>query len=153
MLQLKLEKEACFLRNAAFFLTPKSELVFLKRDATVRQGTEKLENHPFLEIIVIDDEGKLTGIFSAKDLLMAYRHIEGLSFATAHQFKIRDIFKEGNLRTVYIDTPEDELVAIGAKQNIIPVVDSVNTFIGIVRRADLLQQYYQEMRQLKDERK
>ena len=143
------------MRNAAFFLTPKSELVFLKRDATVRQGTEKLGNHPFWEIIVIDDEGKLTGIFSAKDLLIAYRHIEGLSFETAHQFKIKDIFKEGkesNLRTVYIDTPEDDLVAIGAKQNIIPVVDSVNTFIGIVRRADLLQQYYQEMRQLKDER-
>ena len=135
------------MRNVAFFLTPKHELAFLNKDANIRQSIEKLENYNnYLEIIVIDDQGRFNGILSAKDVLMAFKKEPKLTYENSHQYKIRDYYLEHNVVTVNIDTMANVLVDISKSQNIIPVVDGENRFIGIVRRANLLEYYYKEAR-------
>lgn len=134
------------MRNVAFFLQPKHELAVLNKEANIRQSIEKLENHNnYLEIIVIDDEGRFHGLLSASDVLMAFKKDPKLTFETSHQYKIEDYYKEHNILTVNIDTKADILVEISKIQNIIPVVDGENRFIGIVRRATLLEYYYGEV--------
>ena len=133
------------MRNVAFFLTPKHELAVLNKDANIRQSIEKLENHHnYLEIIVIDDEGRFIGVLSSKDVLMAFKKEPKLTFENSHQYKIKDFYHDHNVLTVNIDTTSDVLVDISKIQNIIPVVDGENRFIGIVRRANLLEYYYKE---------
>ena len=44
--------------NAAFFLTPKSEVVYLTEDMTLRQALEKMEYHRYQAVPIIDEEGK-----------------------------------------------------------------------------------------------
>ncbi len=133
------------MRNVAFFLTPKHELAYLNKDATVRQAIEKFENHgSFLEIIVLDTEGRFVGILSSKDLLLAFKKIPSLNFENSHVHKIKDLHYDKNVITVNIDTSSDVLVEISKVQNIIPVIDGENRFIGIVRRANLLFYYYQK---------
>lgn len=133
------------MRNVAFFLTPKHELAVLNKDANIRQCIEKIENNSnFLEIIVIDDEGEFQNVLSSKDVLMAFKKDPNLCFENAHQYKIEDYIRINSVVTVLIDTTSDLLVEICKEQNIIPVVDSENKFIGIVRRANLLEYYYKE---------
>ena len=133
------------MRNVAFFLTPKHELAVLNKDANIRQSIEKLENHDnFLEIIVIDNEGRFAGVLSAKDVLMAFKKKPDMTFEKSHQFKIKHFYHNENVLTVNIDTTSDILVDISKIQNIIPVVDGENRFIGIVRRAKLLEYYYKK---------
>ena len=139
------------MRNSAFFLTPKLELICLERSATIRQSTERIENHRFFEMIILDKEGHYLGVLSAKELLLAYKNTEGLTFETASNFKIKDIDYNEGLLTAHIDTKADLLVELAIKQNIIPIVDSNNIFIGIVRRADLLEYYYKKREKEKDE--
>lgn len=134
------------MRNVAFFLTPKHELAHLNKDSTIRQAIEKFENHgTFLEIIVLDNEGRFVGIISSKDILLAFKNIPGLNFENSHSHKIKDLYYDKNVITVNIDTSSDVLVEISKVQNIIPVIDGENRFIGIVRRANLLFYYYQKV--------
>lgn len=133
------------MRNVAFFLTPKHELAYLNKDATIRQAIEKFENHgPFLEIIVLDNEGRFVGILSSKDVLLAFKKIPELNFENSHMYKIKDLDYDKNIIAVNIDTNSDVLVEISKVQNIIPVIDGENRFIGIVRRANLLFYYYKK---------
>lgn len=140
------------MRNVAFFLTPKHELAFLNKDANLRQAIEKLESYGnFLEIIVLDEEGKFVGVLSAKDILLGFKKHPGLTFEASHTVKIRDLGYNKNILTVNIDTNSDVLVEISKVQNIIPVIDGENRFIGLVRRANLLFYYYQKGGTLDDE--
>ncbi len=133
------------MRNVAFFLTPKHELAYLNKDATIRQAIEKFENHgAFLEIIVLDNEGRFVGILSSKDVLLAFKKIPELNFENSHFYKIKDLDYNKNVISVNIDTSSDVLVEICKVQNIIPVIDGENRFIGIVRRPNLLFYYYQK---------
>lgn len=140
------------MRNVAFFLTPKHELAYLNKDASIRQAIEKFENHGmFLEIIVLDGEGRFVGILSAKDVLLAFKKIPELNFENSHLHKIKDLKYDKNVISVNIDTNSDVLVEISKIQNIIPVVDGENRFIGIVRRANLLFFYYKKAGAIEDE--
>ncbi len=55
--------------NIAFFLTPKSEIVYETIDATMRQALEKMEHHRYTAIPLIDKKGKYVGAITEGDLL------------------------------------------------------------------------------------
>lgn len=140
------------MRNAAFFLTPKHELSYIQKDATIRQAMEKFEKHShYQEIIVLDQDGSFAGVLSAKDVLLAFKTFPDMNFDNAHTHRIKETRYTQNVLSVNIDTNIDVLVEITKVQNIIPVVDGENRFIGIVRRANLLFHYYQKAGALDNE--
>lgn len=138
------------MKNAVFFLTPKQDLNILSKGSTIRQSIERLEKHHFNEMVVVDQEGKYEGIISAKDLLLSFKMIEGLDLETSSQFKIKQLNFSTKLTAVHIDTKVDELVKLAKTQNVTPVIDANGIFIGIVRRADLLEYYYKEWEKLRN---
>lgn len=140
------------MRNVAFFLTPKHELAYIGKDATIRQAIEKFEAHGhYLELIVLDANGSFVGVLSANDILMAFKKNPELNYEHSFHAKIRDTGYNKKVLSVNIDTTSDVLVEISKVQNIIPVIDGENRFIGIVRRANLLYYYYQKAGALEDE--
>ena len=132
------------MRNVAFFLTPKYELAHINGEATLRQAIEKFETHGnFLEMIILDGEGAFVGILSPLDILLAFKRHPELTYENSFQIRLKELDFERNIQSVNINTGSDVLVEISRKQNIIPVIDGENRFIGIVRRAKLLEYYYQ----------
>ena len=47
--------------NVAFFLTPKSEVVWLLEHATMRQALERMERHGYTAVPLLDEEGRYVG--------------------------------------------------------------------------------------------
>ena len=55
--------------NIAFFLTPKSEVVYENIDANMRQVIERMERHGYTAVPMIDKEGRYVGTLTEGDLL------------------------------------------------------------------------------------
>lgn len=50
--------------NIAFFLTPKSEVVYLSKKMTLRQAMEKMEYHRYKAIPILDEDGGYYGVLT-----------------------------------------------------------------------------------------
>ncbi|MEH7430133.1 CBS domain-containing protein, partial [Priestia megaterium] len=55
--------------NIAFFLVPKSDVVTLNIQSTLRQALEKMEYHRYSTVPLVDDDGKYVGVLTEGDLL------------------------------------------------------------------------------------
>ena len=77
--------------NAAFFLTPKSEVVYLTEDMTLRQALEKMEYHRYQAVPIIDEEGKYIGVLTEGDVLWAMKRNPKLSFLDTEDIQLMEI--------------------------------------------------------------
>ena len=102
--------------NVAFFLTPKSTVAYLYDHYSIRQGLEKMKYHGYTAIPVITKEGKYVGTVSEGDFL--WHLVRG----------------ENGEQLTQIDIKET--------QNFVPVVDDLDSFIGIVTRRDIIKYFF-----------
>ncbi len=122
------------MKNIFFFLLPKSEVVYLKPNATIRQALEKMEHHRYSAIPLIDDEGKYVGILTEGDLLWTIKNTPELDFQNANKFYLDMIEKRFFYQPVSVNADTKELLKLSVTQNFVPVVDDTGVFIGIVKR-------------------
>lgn len=134
--------------NAAYFLTPKSDVAFLYADATLRQGMEKMRSSGFTAIPVIRRDGVYVGALREGDLLW---HLIGDGYElTAHTLRdlentrIESILKPRLLLAARITAPMDKIVELAMRQNFVPIVDDDDRFIGIVTRTHVMEYLTQE---------
>ncbi len=123
----------------AFFLIPKSEIVWLFDSSTLRQAMERMERHGYTAVPVLDAEGKYTFTITAADLLWEIKNKPGFTFADAEQIRLRDIPRSKEVQAVNIGEKMSRLLLRATEQNFIPVVDDYGTFIGIVRRREIME--------------
>ncbi len=128
--------------NAAFYLTPKFNVVFLYGDFTVRQGLEKLKRHGYTAVPVIDREGRYIGAASEGDFLWfmfdlarngnkeILKDIEGAL--------VKDVINTCKYEPVSVNVSEEELILMAMNQNFVPVIDDRQMFIGIVTRRSII---------------
>lgn len=124
--------------NIAFFLTPKSEIVYVTTDATMRQVLEKMEYHTYTAIPLIDKEGKYIGSITEGDLLWKLKNTPGLSIEGTSRISINDVKRYTKSDTVSINSNIMDLISLVQTQNFVPVVDDDETFIGIIKRSDVI---------------
>lgn len=125
--------------KVAFFLTLKEEVVYLPLDATMRQALERMEYHRYSAVPILDHAGRYVGTLTEGDLLWKMKHTKGLTFAQTESYRLADVPRHVVNRPVHIDAEMEELLSKATDQNFVPVVDSRDVFIGIVRRRDLIQ--------------
>jgi CBS domain-containing protein len=125
--------------NVAFFLTPKSEVIWIPETATMKQGLECLEHYRFTAVPVLDDEGRYVGTLTEGDLLWKLKHTPSLTFAGTEWVKLSEVPRRFANRAVSIDANIEELLSRAIEQNFVPVVDSREVFIGIVRRRPIIE--------------
>ncbi len=123
--------------NIIFFLLPKSQVAYVSTNNTIRQALEKMEHHRYSAIPVLDEEGKYFGTLSEGDLLWLFKN-EHLTLEKSEQIKIKDIKFEKDIKSIHINKEMDELVDLIVNQNFVPVVDDMNTFIGIITRKQVI---------------
>lgn len=131
--------------NIAFFLTPKNEVIYESVDATMRQVMERMEHHGYTAIPLIDKSGKYVGTLTEGDLLWKLKNTPDLNFKNTNLIKVKDIEKRVHHNSVFIDANIESLISLAVSQNFVPVVDDNKTFIGIIKRSDIINYCYNNM--------
>lgn len=135
--------------NIAFFLTPKNEVIYEYLDATMRQVIERMEHHGYTAIPLIDKQGKYVGTLTEGDLLWKLKNTPDLNFINTGAVKLRDIPRRVNHKSVSISADVESLISLSTTQNFVPVVDDEGIFIGIIKRSDIINYCYNEIRKNK----
>ncbi len=129
--------------NVLFFLTPKSEVSYLRNDWTLRQAIEKLERSGYTGIPMIDREGRYVGTVTEGDILWTLKKRYDMNLKAAENIPITSIERRLQTRAVSIDASMEDLVQLALNQNFVPVIDDKEIFIGIVTRKDIIRFCYE----------
>ncbi|EOR21390.1 MULTISPECIES: CBS domain-containing protein [Clostridium] len=135
--------------NIAFFLTPKNEVIYEYLDATMRQVIERMEHHGYTAIPLIDKVGRYVGTLTEGDLLWKLKSTPDLNFRNTENVKVTDIPRKRKHKSVSINSNVESLISLATNQNFVPVVDDEGIFIGIIKRSDIINYCYGEMKKKK----
>lgn len=135
--------------NIAFFLTPKNEVIYEYLDATMRQVIERMEHHGYTAVPLIDKEGKYMGTLTEGDLLWKLKNTPDLNFRNSENIRVKDIQRKRKHKSVSINSDVESLISLATSQNFVPVVDDEGIFIGIIKRSDIINYCYGEMKKKK----
>lgn len=124
--------------NIAFFLTPKSEILYETTNATMRETLEKMEKHSYTAIPLIDNKGRYIGVITEGDLLWKLKNTYALTIENTNRVLIKDVKRHTKSDTVSIDAKMEDLISLAKNQNFVPVVDDQEIFIGIIKRSDII---------------
>ncbi|WP_026478533.1 CBS domain-containing protein [Alkaliphilus transvaalensis] len=128
--------------NIAFFITPKSESVYLPHNATMRQALEKMEYHRYTAVPLINEKGEYVSTLTEGDLLWKLKNTSGLTFKETSEIRLQDVPKHMHNKPVSINSDIEDLFSLISNQNFVPVVDDKNIFVGIVTRNAVMTYLY-----------
>ena len=108
----------------------------IRPDTTIRQAQRILLRYGHSGLPVVDDQDRLVGIISRRDLDLALHH--GFEHAPVKGYMTR------NLKTITADTPLPEIESLMVTYDVgrLPVLES-GQLLGIVTRTDVLRQIHQ----------
>ncbi len=131
--------------NIAFFLTPKSDVIALTKDMNLLQAMEIMERHRYSQVPVINRKGKYAYTISEGDILWYLKEKGTFEQKDLKKITLKEIRRNGDILSVSIDSDVESLVSISASQGFVPVVDDDNTFIGIIKRNDIIRYCMDQM--------
>lgn len=100
---------------------------------------EKMEHHRYSAVPVINGEGKYIGTITEGDLLWKLKNTPDLSFDGTRNIWLKDIPRRLENKPVSINAHMEDLLSLATHQNFVPVTDDVGTFIGIIRRREIIE--------------
>lgn len=113
-----------------------TELIRVEMEWTVTQAIREMrkqaeEVETFHSVYVVNAAGQLLGRLSLKRLLLT---------ATSARSTIGDLFKEDDTRTVKVDDPDEKVVQVMKKYDLValPVVDDHNRLLGRITIDDVV---------------
>ncbi|MCC3865726.1 CBS domain-containing protein [Terrisporobacter petrolearius] len=134
--------------NILFFLTPKSEVAFIYEDYTLRQTLEKMEYHKYSSIPILTREGKYVGTITEGDLLWTLKdnfQEKTLDFKSLEDMPISTIKRRKDNTPVCVEANIEDLISKARNQNFVPVIDDHETFIGIIKRKEIIEYCYDKI--------
>ncbi|WP_054949119.1 CBS domain-containing protein [Numidum massiliense] len=124
--------------NIAFFLLPKDEVKFLNPEATLRQALEKMKYHRYTSVPLINEQGQYVGTLTEGDLLWFINNALDEGRTDVLKAKLKDVPQRVHNVPVSINAEVEDLLTLAIDQNFIPVEDDQKSFIGIIRRRDII---------------
>ena len=125
--------------NILFFLKPKAELDLVYEDDTIEMAMERIEDHQFSSIPMINEKtGKYIGTLSEGDLLRTLRKGD-ISSSGVLTRSVMTVRRKRDYKSVRADSDIEELFTYVTEQNFVPVVDDTGVLIGIVLRSSILE--------------
>ncbi|MFZ2257704.1 MAG: CBS domain-containing protein [Clostridiaceae bacterium] len=131
--------------NIMFFLTPKSETVFDTLDTTLQQVLERMDHHRLTAIPVIDKDGRYIGTLTEGDILRVIKSNPELTYKDVTKYQIGTFPRRTIHLSVKVDEKIENIVKLAMSQNFVPVVDDEGVYIGIIKRADIIEYCYNSM--------
>lgn len=136
--------------NILFFLTPKSEVAYIYEDYTMRQTLEKMEYHRYSAIPIINKEGKYVGTITEGDLLWTLKNDFSLDLKSIEDVPIVEVNRRMDNSPVSVNANIEDLISKSMNQNFVPVIDDKKTFIGIIKRRDIIEYCYDKIRAVEE---
>jgi CBS domain-containing protein len=124
-----------------YFLLPKTKVAHISSNATMRQAIDMLEYQYYSAIPIIDDEGKYAGTLNEGDLLWKMKETPGLNFENTDKVLVNEIKLHVHNTSVSINAQMEDMLALAAEQNFVPVIGDDDIFLGIIRRKDIIAYY------------
>lgn len=124
--------------NILKLLKPKAVIDYVYEDYTVRQAVEKMRNHGFTAVPVIDKDGGYTKTLAEGDILWFVVDNGITDKKELEHYSVSNIPKRVKSDPVYIYSDIEDLILLSMNQNFVPVIDDRDKFIGIVTRSDIL---------------
>lgn len=128
--------------NILFFLTPKSEVAYLYEDYSLRQALEKMEHLRYSAVPIINRKGNYVGTITEGDMLWNVKDKYLLDLHKAEEIPLTQIKRRWYNDPVNVNCEIEDLVMTSMNQNFVPVIDDNQTFIGIIKRKDIIQYCY-----------
>ena len=120
--------------NVAFFIIPKSKIIYIYENNTLRQGLEKMRYHGYSAVPVL-----LWVLYGRED-----SHAD-------EKIRVKEILHREGRDPVRITADMDDLLLKVMDQNYVSVVDDTDSFVGIVTRRDIMRYYYKKIKMLEKE--
>lgn len=128
--------------NIAFFLTPKSEVIYESIGSSMRQVLERMEYHRYTAVPIIDEKGRYVGTITEGDLLWKLKNTPELNIKDTSSIKVSKIERRTINKPVSINADMESLLNLAINQNFVPVTDDEGIFIGIIKRSDIINYFY-----------
>lgn len=128
--------------NILFYLVPKSEVMYLFDDYTLRQALEKMEYHKYSAVPIISRSGNYVGTITEGDILWEMRRRGVGNLHEMEDIRIRTLPRKRDNQPVNINCNIEDLVMTSMNQNFVPVIDDNGIFIGIVTRRSIIEYCY-----------
>lgn len=124
--------------NILFFLTPKSEVAYVREDDTLRQALEKMEHHGFTAVPLLSVDGRYIGTLTDGDVLWGLKNRDFPDLRKMENISVMEVKRLHDNKPVHINVNMEGLLEKVTSQNFVPVVDDDKIFIGIVTRRDVI---------------
>lgn len=130
--------------NIAYFIHPKQDVATLYDDCTLRQGLEKMRHHGYTAIPVVTRDNKYVGTVTEGDFLwylveQQKGELQRVPLKSVEDVLMRDALTFEHNPPVKITAGMEELLRRVMNQNFVPVVDDLQSFVGIVTRKDIIE--------------
>ena len=128
--------------NILFYLVPKSEVMYLYDDYSLRQAMEKMEYHKYSAVPIINRAGNYVGTLTEGDILWELKDRKLSNLYEAEEIMLRHTNRKRDNEPVNVNCNIEDLVMTSMNQNFVPVIDDNGFFIGIVTRKSIIEYCY-----------
>ena len=125
--------------NILFFLTPKAELTYLLDTQSIEQALDTMEQYRYTAVPIINKNGAYIGTMTEGDLLYNIKNRFNFDLSRMKTQILTQIQRKRDYQPVKINAKVEDLFNKALTQNFVPVIDDENTFIGIVKRKDIME--------------
>ncbi len=125
--------------NILFFLTPKAELTYLLDTQSIEQALDTMEQYRYTAVPIINKKGAYIGTMTEGDLLYNIKNRFNFDLTRMKSQSLTQIQRKRDYQPVKINAKVEDLFNKALTQNFVPVIDDENTFIGIVKRKDIME--------------
>jgi CBS domain-containing protein len=125
----------------AFFLLPKSDVLYLTEKMTLRQAMEKMQHHGYGAVPVLNETGQYIGTITAADILWYLKDMHGVNMFAAEKMQVQDVPRRHDNAPVSVSADIRDMLKMAMEENFIPIVDDLGVFIGMVRRREIMEFY------------
>ncbi|MDE7366911.1 MAG: CBS domain-containing protein [Lachnospiraceae bacterium] len=132
--------------NILFFLTPKSEVIYIESSITIRKALMQIQSHSYTSIPIISENGEYIGAINEGDFLRYFKNITTGEPDPDLSENVLKIPRAISYDPVSINSNIEDLISKVTNQNFVPVVDDNKKFIGIITRKDVIQYVYKKLK-------
>lgn len=136
--------------NILRFMIPKSLVIYISADCTVRQALEKMNYHKYTAVPVIDSEGRYMGTLKSDDIFNYFMRVGSFDKIIAEDVPVMNILDSSYSKPMLHNTSMNELIEGVKEHNFVPIVDDRGCFIGIILRREILNyllKFYKEKKE------
>ncbi|MDO4297983.1 MAG: CBS domain-containing protein [Lachnospiraceae bacterium] len=132
--------------NILFYLVPKSEVMYLYDDYSMRQAIEKMEYHKYSAVPMITRDGRYAGTLTEGDILWEMKRRGIINVYETEEIILKKMQRKRDNQPANVNCRIEDLVMTSMNQNFVPVIDDNGIFIGIVTRKSIIEYCYNQYR-------